>query len=227
MFGPQLVVSTFLKVAVYGLLLFIPAWTLHWWRGWILLAFIFAGMIVTRLWVFRDNAGLLEERRKSPMQQGQPFADKLLVVGFLVVFPAYIMFIPLDVFRFHLFGKPGALVSALGLILVAAGWWIISLAFRENEFAAAIVKHQEERQQTVIDSGVYRVVRHPLDSGVVLLIVGIALWLQSYAAAVVSVVPFAVLVLRILVEETFLKQKLTGYRDYTQRVRYRLIPLIW
>jgi protein-S-isoprenylcysteine O-methyltransferase Ste14 len=222
-----LVLRTLLAVSVYGLLLFAPAWTLDWWRAWVLLALVFAGMIVTRLWAFDPNDTLLDERRKPPLQKGQPPADKLLVVGFIVVFPAYIAFIPLDVFRLHLWGKPHVLVSALGLVLAIAGWAIISLAFRENAFAAAIVKPQEERGQTVVDTGVYGVVRHPLYSGVILTLVGIALWLESLAAAVFSIVPIALIVLRILVEEDFLRRRLRDYDGYAKRVERRLIPLVW
>jgi protein-S-isoprenylcysteine O-methyltransferase Ste14 len=143
------------------------------------------------------------------------------------VFPAYIAFIPLDVFRLHLLGKPQIFVSALGLALGIAGWWIISLAFRENAFAAAIVKPQEERGQTVVQTGVYSVVRHPLYSGVVLIVIGIALWLESTAAVVLSILPIAVIALRIRVEEDFLRRRLRDYDAYAKRVQRRLIPLVW
>jgi protein-S-isoprenylcysteine O-methyltransferase Ste14 len=205
----------------------LPAWTLNWWRAWVLVALIFAGMIVMRRWAFHDKQALLDERRKSPLHPGQPFADKLLVLGFVTVFPAYVAFIPLDVFHWHLLGKPSAVVSSLGLLLAFAGWLLIALAFRENAFAASIVKPQDERGQTVVDTGVYGVVRHPLYAGVVLVLIGIALWLESYAAAVLSVIPIAVIVLRILVEEQFLRSRLRGYDGYIKRVGHRLIPLIW
>jgi protein-S-isoprenylcysteine O-methyltransferase Ste14 len=123
--------------------------------------------------------------------------------------------------------KPGPLVSSLGLVLFAAGWGIMTLALRENAFAAPVVKHQEERQQTVIDTGVYGVVRHPMYAGAVLLLVGMPLWLESYAAAMLASVPIGTLVLRILVEEQFLRRELKGYDAYTERVRYRLIPFLW
>jgi protein-S-isoprenylcysteine O-methyltransferase Ste14 len=115
----------------------------------------------------------------------------------------------------------------LGLVLFVAGWWIMTLALRENAFAAPVVKHQEERQHTVIDTGVYGVVRHPMYAGAVLLLVGMPLWLESYAAAILASVPIGTLVLRILVEEQFLRRELAGYDAYTRRVRYRLIPFLW
>ena len=88
---------------------------------------------------------LLEERFKPPVQEGQPLADKILVLLLIAVFVGLIVFIPLDVFRFHLMGKPGAVISSLGLVLFVAGWWIMTLALRENAFAAPVVKHQERK----------------------------------------------------------------------------------
>jgi len=224
---PQILLRALFAVSVYGLLLFVPAWTLEWWRAWVLLALAFIGLVTTRRWVFGHDDRLLAERSRSPLQSGQPLADKLLVVGFVVIFPAYIAFIPLDVFRLHLLSKPQLAVSSLGLLLAIAGWWIMSLAFRENAFAAAIVKPQEERGQTIVDTGVYGIVRHPLYSGVILLLIGIALWLESLAAAIASIVPIALIVLRILVEEDFLRRRLGAYNAYAQRVERRLIPLVW
>jgi protein-S-isoprenylcysteine O-methyltransferase Ste14 len=223
----QLVIRIVCNVSVYGLLLFLPAWTVHWWRAWVVVALLFAGMLITRLWAFGGKELLLDDRRKSPLQPGQPFADKILVVGFVIIFPAYIAFIPIDVFHLHVLKPPNEAISGFGLALMIIGWLVISLAFRENAFAASIVKPQDDRGQHVVESGVYGIVRHPLYAGVALGLIGAALWLQSYAAAIVWVVPMALLIARILVEEAFLRQRLTGYAAYAQRVNHRLIPLIW
>jgi protein-S-isoprenylcysteine O-methyltransferase Ste14 len=214
-------------VAIFGGLLFLPAGTLDWWRAWVFLGVVFVGTVASTVSVSRVNKGLLEERFKPPLQKGQPLADKIVVVLLIAAFVSLIVFIPLDVFRFQLLAKPGTLVSALGLVLFVGGWWIMTLALRENAFAAPVVKHQEERQQTVIDSGVYGVVRHPMYAGAVPLLVGMPLWLESYAAAMLASVPIATLAVRILVEEQFLRRELAGYDAYTERVRYRLIPFVW
>jgi protein-S-isoprenylcysteine O-methyltransferase Ste14 len=131
------------------------------------------------------------------------------------------------VFRFHLMDKPGTLVSSLGLVLFVAGWWIISLALNVNPFAAPVLKHLEEKHQTVIDTGIYGIVRHPMYAGSVPMMVGISLWLESYAAAFLASVPSGLLILRILIEEQFLKRELKGYDAYTEKVRYKLIPFLW
>jgi protein-S-isoprenylcysteine O-methyltransferase Ste14 len=104
---------------------------------------------------------------------------------------------------------------------------IISLVFRENAFAAPVVKHQEERGHKVVDTGVYRIVRHPMYAGIFVFAVGMALWLESYAAALTVLVPIGILAVRIAFEERFLRQYLEGYNAYTEKVRYRLIPFVW
>jgi protein-S-isoprenylcysteine O-methyltransferase Ste14 len=182
------------------------------------------GMVVS-LW--NTRSGLLEERFKPAIQKGQPLPDRILLLSFLAFWFGLIAFTSADVFQLHLMNKPGPLVSSFGLFLVALGSWIQYRAFRDNAFAALVVRHQAERNQTVSDTGVYSVVRHPMYGGGVILMVGTPLWLESYAGALLAAVPAATLVLRILLEERFLKRELTGYDAYTQKVRYRLIPFVW
>lgn len=123
-----------------------------------------------------SHKDLLNERLKPPVQHGQPRGDKLVVLLFVAAFVGLLVGIPLDVFRFQLLGKPGLIVSACGLLLVVAGLRLIFLSLKENAFAVPVVKDQTERYQTVIDTGVYGIVRHPLYAGLVLLLVGLPLW---------------------------------------------------
>jgi protein-S-isoprenylcysteine O-methyltransferase Ste14 len=215
------------NVAFYALLLFVPAGTLHWWRAWVFLA---VTLIVTAaaVWsIFPDNAGLLSERYRGIIQRGQPLWDRILVILLVVSYLGQVIFIPLDVFRVHLMSRPGALVSFLGLALYVGGWWILTLAMTVNPFAVPVVRLQEERHQRVIDTGVYGVVRHPMYAGFALFAIGPALWLGSYTAALLAIVPMAVLAVRSVWEERFLKRELAGYEAYMRRVRWRLIPFVW
>jgi protein-S-isoprenylcysteine O-methyltransferase Ste14 len=109
--------------------------------------------------------------------------------------------------------------------LPAGGSWPGPLI--ENAYAAPVVKLQKEREQHVIDTGPYRVVRHPMYSGFIPLLVGMALWLGSYAGALLAIVPIALLAVRTLFEERFLRRELTGYEEYMSRIRFRLIPFVW
>jgi protein-S-isoprenylcysteine O-methyltransferase Ste14 len=90
-----------------------------------------------------------------------------------------------------------------------------------------VVTHQAARHHTVIDSGVSAIVRHPMYTGVILFLIGVPLWLESSAAAVLASVPIGTFVLQIRVEEQFLRRELPGYDAYMERVRYRLIPGVW
>jgi protein-S-isoprenylcysteine O-methyltransferase Ste14 len=86
---------------------------------------------------------------------------------------------------------------------------------------------QSERNHRVIDTSVYAIVRHPMYAGAILLLVGLPLWLQSYAAALLEIVPVVLLGLRCVLEEKFLRENLDGYADYMRRVRWRMIPYFW
>jgi len=211
----KLIVGVVSNVAIFGVSLFLPAGTLDWWRAWVFLGVVLVAAVASTASLYRSDMALLEERFKPPIQKGQPLADKILVFLLLATFIGLIVFIPLDVFRFHLLTRPGTVVSSTGLLLFAAGWWILTLAMLDNPFAVPVVRLQEERAQTVIDSGVYSVVRHPMYAGTIPLLVGMSLWLESYAAAVLAIIPVSTLVLRIRIEEEFLRRKLKGYEEYT------------
>ena len=222
-----IVVGIIFNVAVVGILLFLPAGTLNWWRAWVLLAVFFIGTVISVVSLSRSNKGLLEERLKPPVQKGQPLADKILLLLLLASFFGLMVFVPLDVFHFHLMGRPGNLVSSLGLVLFVVGWSVAFRALKENAFAVPVVKHQVERRHMVIDIGLYGIVRHPMYAGGILVIIGMPLWLESYAATVLASVPIATVFLRIVFEEDFLRRELEGYDEYTAKVRYRLIPFLW
>jgi protein-S-isoprenylcysteine O-methyltransferase Ste14 len=236
MFIFKVVISLLYILVIYGGLLFLPAGTLDWWRAWVFLGIISVATVATLVIVFRDNQDLLNERFKPPVQEGQPLVDKILVVLLILLYCGVILLIPFDVFRFHWLAKPGAvasqfpegvIVSTLGLLLFLVGWMIIALSFQANPFAIPAVKLQPERHQTVIDTGVYSVVRHPMYAGAILTMIGMPLWLESYAAALFAIVPSVLLIVRILIEEQVLKQDLAGYDAYTKKTQYRLIPLLW
>jgi protein-S-isoprenylcysteine O-methyltransferase Ste14 len=227
MFTRKLILSIAWNFASFAAALFIPAGTIHWWRAWVLIGVLLASTTITMVAVLRTREGLLRERFKGIIQKGQPWVDRVIILSFLIAYGISLTFIPLDVFHYHLLTKPSVWVSSLGLVLVIVGWLIIALVFRENAFAAPVVRHQPEREHKVVDTGVYAIVRHPMYAGIFLFNVGMPLWLESYAAAIATLVPMALLAVRILFEERFLRRELAGYEDYTRRVRYRLVPFVW
>jgi protein-S-isoprenylcysteine O-methyltransferase Ste14 len=223
----QQISGVILQIILFGAMLFIPAGKMWWPRAWIFMGALTIAVLITIFGVFADKPELMNERWKPPVQEGQPLMDKILTVILVVSFFALMVLGPLDVFHFHLLGGPPLAVSILGLAMFFAGWTIMIMSFSANAFAAPVVKHQEERHQVVIDSGVYRFVRHPMYSGALILMPGLPLWLGSYAAAIFAIVPITILALRIVFEERFLTSALQGYETYTHKVRFRLIPGVW
>jgi protein-S-isoprenylcysteine O-methyltransferase Ste14 len=223
----RLALGALVQPALAVLLLFWPASTFVWWRAWALIGVSAIVTIVTLVLLQRETPELLAERFKPPIQAGQPRADKLVVLVFIATFVGAIVFIPRDVFVWRLLPPPGRFVGGIGLGLYLAGSWIVLAAMRANAFAVPVVKDQSERRQRVVDSGPYAIVRHPMYAGVVLALIGMPLWLGSTAGALVALAPIAVLAVRIGIEERFLRDTLTGYPAYAERVRARLIPGVW
>ena len=211
-----------------AVLLFISAGTVAWARAWVLLGTLFLVRAVGALAVYRVNPELLRERAQLPIHDGQPLADRALLFGVLATgFLGLPIIAGLDAFRWHALSAPAPLITDLGLALFALGWSVKSLALRANAFAVAVVRLQSERAHAVVDSGPYGVVRHPFYAADPLILVGLSLWLESYVAAVCALIPIALMVTRLRMEEGFLRRELPGYTAYTDRVRFRLIPGIW
>jgi protein-S-isoprenylcysteine O-methyltransferase Ste14 len=203
---------------------FVPARTIRWPRAWIFLGAMFVGTAVTMAVLPEE---LLNERFKPPVQRGQPLFYQIGIFAFVGSFVAAVFFIPFDVFRLHLLRPPSPAVSIFGLALFAAGSTLITVAMRTNAFAAPVVRHQKERGQYVIDIGPYRFVRHPMYSAVIPLLVGMSLWLGSFAGTIVAIVPTVLIAIRAILEEKFLCRELPGYAEYITHTRFRMIPYVW
>ncbi|MEP6764477.1 MAG: isoprenylcysteine carboxylmethyltransferase family protein [Gemmatimonadaceae bacterium] len=213
---------------IVALALFLAAGTFAWSRAWILLGFLLVIRALSAVAIFRVNPALLRERATVLIHRDQPFIDKLILFAFMTTaFVCVPAIAALDTFRMQALPHPPLALSVFGLLLFTLGWIIIAAALRTNAFAVTVVRHQHEREQCVVDTGVYAFVRHPMYAGNPLVNVGLALWLGSYAAALFAIIPLALLMARIAHEEQFLLRELPGYREYTTRVIYKLIPGIW
>ena len=211
-----------------GILLFVSAGTLAWWRAWVLVGLLLLVRTVTAVTVYRVSPALIRERARLPLHGDQPWTDKLLLGAILATgFLGLPVLAGLDVFRWHILPRPVPAVSALGIVLFTLGWGVKALALRANAFATAVLRLQREREHAVVDTGVYGIVRHPFYAGTPLVLVGLALWLESSAAVLFAVVPIACVVVRLVLEERFLQSELPGYREYVARVPHRLVPGIW
>jgi len=214
------------EFALFAALLFVSAETLLWPAGWVFLAIFFGGSVAIVLLLERDNPELLAERVSSTVQRGQPLRDKVFLAVMSLLFLTWLILMPLGVMRFGWSEIPSwlQLLGALGLVL---SFYVVFLTFRENAYRAPVVKVQEERGQSVVTTGPYQYVRHPMYSSMVLFFPASALLLGSWWGLVFSLVLLNLLVWRAALEDRMLMNELAGYREYTQSVRYRLIPRVW
>jgi protein-S-isoprenylcysteine O-methyltransferase Ste14 len=212
------------EFAVFAALLFVSAGTVLWTAGWVFMALFFSFALAIVLWLAREDPELLAERMSSPIQSGQPLRDKVFVAAVLVLFVAWLILMPLDAVRFGWSEVPDwlQLLGALGLVL---SFYIMFLTFRENAYLALVVKLQEERSQSVVSTGPYRYVRHPMYAS--MFFPAGALLLGSWWGLLHCAVLLGLLVWRIPLEERMLENGLAGYDEYERNVRCRLIPHVW
>ena len=217
--------ALFAEAIVFALLLFVAAGTVDWPACWVFLVLFFGpAALLTAITARRDPA-LLAERMKPPIQKGQPVWDRIFLVILAVLFLSWLVSMGLDA-RDRWSQMPDWL-RALGAATMMVSWWICYRVFGANTFLAPVVKIQAERDQTVISTGPYAIVRHPFYAGAILLLVGSALLLGSWAGVAGAGLIALGIEIRIPGEEHELRLHLAGYNDYAAHVRYRLVPHIW
>jgi protein-S-isoprenylcysteine O-methyltransferase Ste14 len=221
--GIRIATTSVWGIASWVLILLLPAGTPHYWQAWVFIAVFTAATIIPTIYLGRTNPAALQRRMHAGPRAEPRAAQKFIITGSFLGLFATLVFSAFD----HRFGWSSvpAWLSVLGDVLVAAGLGIAMLVIVQNSYAAATVR--VEAGQTLVSSGLYRFVRHPMYVGNVIMMIGIPLALGSYWG-LLFVIPGAVLLaLRIVDEEKLLNQGLTGYREYSQRVRYRLVPYVW
>jgi protein-S-isoprenylcysteine O-methyltransferase Ste14 len=213
-------------VGFLGLLLFLPAGTLAWLQAWLFLALFDGCMLVFGWWLKKTDPDLLAERMKSPISAGQKPRDRVVMGAIGVSMGAWLVFMAFDARRFGWSHVP-PWAQLLGAALIVASFYAWAGVLRANRFAVTSIRLQPERGQTVISSGPYAIVRHPMYADALLLLVGVPLLLGSLwgLAGLVLFVPL--MAARTLGEEAMLLDGLPGYRDYATKVRYRLLPGLW
>ena len=219
----RMLFQTLAMILVLGLLLFLPARTLAWPGAWAFLGLMAALSLGVGAWLARADPGLLEERMKPLVQKDQKPWDKLLISIIGLGFLAWLAGMGFEVGRSGVQTPPWA--QYVGAGLVAATFACTVLVFRENRFAAPVVKAQAG--QEVISTGPYAVVRHPMYAGALPLFVGTPLMLGAPWGLLFLAVIVPVLALRIGIEERMLRQVLPGYGAYADQVRFRLLPGVW
>lgn len=220
---PKLLVFGLVEFAVFGLMLFVPAGTVNYWQAWVFLAVVAISVQIPPIYLLRTNSAALQRRMRGGPVAESRVAQKVVIAGLYLSLAAMVVVSALD----HRFGwspVPPA-ICLVGDVLVAVGLGVVALVLIQNSYAASTV--QVEAGQTVVSTGLYGLVRHPMYTGNVIMLVGIPLALGSYWGLVFVVPGLFVLAVRIRDEEKLLQEELTGYREYTQTVRHRLVPLMW
>jgi len=165
--------------------------------------------------------------RRERFKPGGPSADPIALAFMRLSALATMVIALLDVGRFHWSDDVPRLWHVVGLALFALGAWLPMLSMSVNRFFSPVIRVQSERGHTVIDRGPYAVIRHPGYAGMSILAVGGALLLGSLVALVPALIVTGMVLRRVFFEDAFLKQNLEGYREYSERVRFRLVPGVW
>ena len=207
-------------VLLVGLLLFLPAGTLAYSGGWLLVGLLFAPMLIAGFVMLAKSPDFLRKRldakEKQATQKGVlAFAGVMFIAGFVVA--------GLD----HRFGwseMPGW-VTVTASVLFLAAYGLYAEVMRENAYLSRTIK--VEQGQTVVDTGLYGIVRHPMYAVTILLFLMMPLVLGSWYALAIFLCYPAIIVVRLKDEEALLSRELDGYENYKQKVKFRLIPYIW
>ena len=216
----QAITKYILGVLVVGLLIFLPAGTLSFVNGWILMGLLFIPMFFAGIVLMVKNPDLL----KSRLSAKEKLAEQELVIKLSgLMFIAGFVVAGLG-FRFHWFMLPAGFTAAASVVFLVA-YALYAEILRENTFLSRTIEVQEN--QKVIDTGLYGIVRHPMYSATLLLFLSMPLVLGSvYAFVIFCAYPF-IIAKRIKSEEQFLEKELPGYIEYKEKVKYRLVPFIW
>jgi protein-S-isoprenylcysteine O-methyltransferase Ste14 len=219
----QAAISVPIGLVVFGLLVFWPAGTFDYWQGWTFIAVFAVATLIPSVYLAVKNPEALRRRMQAgPGAETRPLQKLVSAVAFGSM-AAMIVISALD-FRFGWSRVPAA-VSVVGDMLVGVGLTIAMLVTIQNGYAAANVT--VESGQQLSSTGWYGFVRHPMYFGNVIMMIGVPLALGSYWGLLIVIAGLLVLALRINDEELLLTQELAGYRDYMQKVHYRLVPYVW
>lgn len=209
-----------LGIVVIGLLIFIPAGSLNFINGWIFMGILFIPMLVAGIVMMIKNPQLLARRLDAKEKQKEQgllikMSGLMFIVGFVLA--------GLD-YRFKWFVLPPIVTYiAAGTFLLSYIMWAEVL--RENTYLSRTIKVEDN--QTVIDSGLYGIVRHPMYTATIFLFLAMPLVLGSLISFFVFLIYPVLIIFRIIYEEKLLEKELTGYIEYKKKVKYRLIPFIW
>jgi protein-S-isoprenylcysteine O-methyltransferase Ste14 len=207
-------------IVLMGVLLFLPAGTIRWQEGWLLMIILFVPMFLAGLLMYFKAPDLLRSRLKAKETQSEQkdvirYSGLMFLVAFVIAGLNY---------RFGWITMPRAIVW-IGAVIFLLAYCLFGEVFRENRYLSRTIEVRDG--QTVVDTGLYGIVRHPMYTATVLLFLSMPLVLNSLISFIIMLAYIPIIVKRIRNEEEVLETELKGYREYKQKVKYRLIPFIW
>ena len=205
---------------IVGLLLFLPAGTFAFWQAWLLIFILFVPMFIAGLILMKKGPDLLQKRLNAKEEQTE---QKTVILLSGLMFLAAFIAAGLN-FRFGWIALPGAVSFAAAIVFLLA-YVLYAEVMRENAYLSRTVEVQEN--QKVIDTGLYGIVRHPMYMSTLLLFLAMPLVLGSVISFAIMLAYIPIISKRIRNEEQVLEKGLEGYREYKQRVRYKVIPFVW
>ena len=221
------IVFSFLFILVFPALILLLSGDLFWPAGWIFCIWFVVLCFLTILYLYWKDLALLEERYKQPGAGNQKGWDRYVVYGLFVGFILWIVVMPLDAKRYGWSPVFPLWLNILGVAGLAGSFFLFFRSYTDNTFLSPLVRIQDDRMQRVVSTGVYGFVRHPMYLGGCLMFIGAPLLLGSVYGVLTGLALTLLLMGRIVGEEQMLDRELEGYREYTQNVRYRLIPFLW
>lgn len=221
-------VGVALRLAAFPVVFLWPAGNWLWWEAWAVVSLWWGYGLAVTLYLLRHDRALLAERMNpSPAQEGQKGWDKVLMV---LIFPVGIglFVVPgLDVVRFGWTAPLPVWVESLAMLAHLPAFLLIAWVMRENTYLSRVVKIAEEREHRVITTGPYALVRHPMYTAVIVLVLALPLALGSRYGLVPGALLAGLMIVRTALEDRTLHAELPGYPEYARKTRYRLIPGVW
>jgi protein-S-isoprenylcysteine O-methyltransferase Ste14 len=221
------VIGSSLFILLFPVMIILLSGDLTWPEGWIFSVWFILLCYSTIYYLYRKDPALLEERYKKPGTGNEKGWDKYVVAGLVVGFTSWIVVMPLDARRYGWSPVFPLWMQLVGFGMLAGSYYLFFRSYADNTFLSPLVRIQEDRKQTVVSTGVYGFVRHPMYLGAILMLIGTPLLLGSILGVLVGVVVTVLLMGRIIGEEKMLSRELEGYSEYTKKVRYRLVPYLW
>ena len=220
----KIIIRVIVTIIFLFALIFVPAGTFNWPEAWLYLILYLVSVTGVLIWLKKNAPGLLKERMSTKKEAKR--WDKIIIKAYSFLLMAFLIVPGLDAVRFRWSEVPliGKVLGFIGFIpaLCFAFW-----AMKENAYASDLVRIQKDRGHTVCTTGPYKYVRHPMYVGVILILLCFPLALGSLYTFIPAFIIISLFILRTSLEDKTLQEELPGYKEYAQKVRYRLLPGVW